>query len=262
MGRLDGKVCILTGASSGIGAAAAKLFAKEGAKLVIAARRAEFLESVATLIRNAGGEVHVIPTDISVKEQAEALVAKTVELYGRIDVLVNNAGEIELGLHPIEAFTDDELERIIATNLKGTLYVTRAATKVFAQQGEGNVVTTSSVSAITGCGAAVYSATKGGLIAMTKHIALRFANKKPTIRANCICPGSVWTDMTRGEQAAQAAGLLPEADEFNTVVGQHSCLDVGICRTIDVANLLLFLASDESACVNGQVITIDRGCNL
>lgn len=262
MCRLEGKVCIVTGSSSGIGAATAKLFAKEGAKVVMAARREELLNTVAGLITKAGGEALVVPTDIRDKAQVENLFAKTMEKYGKLDVLVNVAGEIEPGLHPIDAFYDEEMERIINTNLKGTLQVTRAATQIFTKQGTGNVVTVASVSAVTGCGAAVYSSTKGALVSMTKHISMRYAFKKPTIRANAVCPGSVWTDMTRNEMAAQEAGYEPMAVEFNDTVSKHSCLDVGICKTVDIANVLLFLASDESACVNGQILTLDYGCNL
>ena len=262
MGRLEGKVCVITGASSGIGAKAAEMFAKEGAKVILAARRESRLDAMVKLITEAGGEAHSVPTDITVKEQVEALIAKTLELYDHIDVLVNDAGAIEPGLHPVDAFTDEELDRIVETNLKGTLYVTRAVSQVFRKQGYGNLITMSSVSAVTGCGAAVYTATKGALIALTKHVALRFADRKPTVRANCVCPGSVWTDMTRGELAAQKAGYIPEALEFNDSINKHACGDVGISRTVDIANVLLFLASDESICVNGQVITVDCGCNL
>jgi len=259
---LDGKVCVITGASAGIGAMTAKMFAKEGAKVVLAARREPQLNAVASLIAKTGGEAHVVPTDIREKEQVDALFAKTMELYGKLDVLVNVAGTIEPGLHPIDDYSDEELERVIATNIKGTMLVTRAATQIFTKQGTGNVVTVSSVSAVTGCGTAVYTATKGALISMTKHIALRYAYKKPTVRANCVCPGSVWTDMTRNEVAAQEAGYTPLANEFNDSVAKHSCADVGISKTVDIANVLLFLASDESAGVNGQVITVDWGCNL
>lgn len=262
MGRLEGKICVITGASSGIGAAAAKMFAKEGAKVVMAARREELLNTVAGLITKAGGEAFVVPTDITDNAQVENLFAKTMEKYGKLDVLVNVAGGISTGLRPIDSCTDEELDRIINTNLRGTMQVTRAATQIFTKQGEGNVITVSSVSAVTGCGAAVYTATKGGLISMTKHIALRYAYKKPTVRANCVCPGSVWTDMTRAELAAQEAGYEPMSAEFNDVVAQHSCAGVGISKTVDIANVLLFLASDESASVNGQVLTLDYGCNL
>lgn len=261
MPRLNKKVCIITGASSGIGLRSAELFSAEGAKLILAARREDRLEALAEKLRADGGEVTVVPTDISDRAQADALIAKTVELYGKIDVLVNVAGQIEPGLHPIDDFEDDELDRIVDVNLKGTMYVTRATTKVMAEQGYGNVVTVSSVSAVTGCGCAVYTATKGALISMTKHIALRYANKKPTIRANCICPGSVWTDMCKTEWAAQK-NYSEKANEFNTIVGQHSCADVGIAKVTDIARVLVFLASDESMCLNGQVITADYGCNL
>ena len=163
MGRLDGKICIVTGASSGIGAATAKMFAKEGAKVVMAARRKELMDTVAGLITKAGGEALVVPTDITEQAQVDNLFAKTMETYGKLDVLVNVAGGISTGLRPIDSCTDEELERIVNTNLRGTLRVTRAATQIFTKQGEGNVVTVSSVSAVTGCGAAVYTATKGAL---------------------------------------------------------------------------------------------------
>ena len=262
MGRLDGKVIIITGASSGIGAKTAEIFGREGASLALAARRAEELEKSAAKALAAGAAgVLAVPTDIRVPEQTDALAAKAVERFGRIDVLVNCAGIIEFGLHPADAFTDEDLDRIIETNLKGTMRMTRSALQVFNKQGCGNVVTVSSVSALTGCGAGVYGAAKGALVSLTKHIALRYADKKPTIRANCVCPGTVWTDMCRGELAVQP-NYEPAAREFNDCIGKHSCMDVGICKTFDVANVLLFLASDESACLTGQVLTLDYGCNL
>ena len=263
MNRLKDKVCVITGCSTGIGRKAAEMFAAEGAKVVIAARRVPKLEACAEGIRTAGGEVTVVPTDITDPAQCDALIAKAVEVYSKIDVLVNVAGQAEVGLHPVDDFSNEELDRIVAVNLKGTMFMTRAATKVMSEQGYGNIIMVSSVSAITGCGAAVYTATKGGLVALTKHTALRYAYKKPTIRCNCICPGTVWTDMTKVELAAQQGGTYsPKANEFNDCVGKHGCADVGVCNTTAIANVLLFLASDESACLNGQVIVGDYGCNL
>ena len=271
MARLQDKVCVITGASSGIGAAAAELFAAEGAKVVLAARREDKLNAVAARIAAKGGEAAVVVTDLTVREQADAIIAKTLELYGRIDVLVNNAGMCVEGLDPMDDFDDKALEDIVNVNLKGTMYATRAALRAMEQQtavikgqgevkGIGNIIFISSVSAVTGCGGAPYLATKGGIIAMTKHVALRYATKR-SIRANCVCPGSVWTDMTKRELAAQPK-YSEKANEFNAAIAQHSCGGVGVLNTADMANILLFLASDESKAINGQVITADYGCNL
>ena len=262
MGRLEDKVVIITGASSGIGAKAAEIFGREGAKLALGARRTELLEQSAQKALNAGAaDAIAVTTDLREVDQCDALVDAALKRYGRVDVLVNDAGIIELGLHPVDAFTDDELERIVETNLKGTMRMTRSALRAFNAQGTGNIVTVASIAAINGCGAGVYSAAKGGLVSMTKHIAMRYANRKPTIRANCVCPATVWTDMTRQELAAQPH-YNDAAKAFSASVGKHTCMDVGICKSIDVANVLLFLASDESACLNGQVMTLDYGYGL
>ena len=244
-----------------MGAKTAEVFASEGAKLVIAARREGKLREIAEPIRASGGEVTVVPTDISIAAQADALVAKAVEAYGRIDVLLNIAGQMEPGLHPIDDFDDEELNRTIQANLVGTMYITRAATRQMALQGYGNIVTIASVCAINGSGSAVYTATKGALVSLTKHIALRYADRKPTIRANCLCPGTVWTGMVKKELAAQKT-YSPKAKEFDSAMGKHTCSDVGISKAAEIAKILLFLASDESACLNGQVIVADYGANL
>ena len=119
MGRLDGKVVIVTGGNSGVGAATAELFAKEGAKVVITARRLPQLEEVAEKIRANGGEVLVVQADVSKAEDAENIVAKTIEAYGKVDVLVNNAGVLEAGLKPIDTCTDEDLEWVLGINTKG-----------------------------------------------------------------------------------------------------------------------------------------------
>ena len=121
MGRLDGKVAIITGSNSGVGAATAKLFAKEGAKVVISARRLPQLEEVASEIRAEGGEVLIVQTDVSKNEDAINLVAKTVEAFGKVDVLVNNAGVLEAGLKPIDCVEDDDIDWVFGINTKGTI---------------------------------------------------------------------------------------------------------------------------------------------
>ena len=129
MNRLENKVAVVTGANSGVGAAIAKLFAAEGAVVVMTARREAALEEVAGQIEAAGGKTFVMATDISKAEDPERLMAAVEEKYGKIDVLVNNAGILESGLKPVDRFTDEDLDRIIETNQKGTMRCMRAATK-------------------------------------------------------------------------------------------------------------------------------------
>lgn len=254
MGRLDGKVAIITGGNSGVGAATAKLFAREGAKVVITARRAVPLEAVAAEIREAGGEVLPVAMDISKADEVQALVAKTVETFGRLDVLVNNAGILDEGLKPIDRFTDEVLDRVLEINEKGCMYCIREGTKQMQENGGGSVVNVASVAGALGCGGAAYVASKAAIIGITRHTALRFAGKN--IRCNAVCPGSIATPMV--------ANMRPDnmdADMYGAM-GKHADLRVPICMPDDVANILLFLASDESKAVTGQAIISDFGSTL
>ena len=152
MGRLDGKVAIVTGSNSGVGAATAKLFAKEGAKVVISARRLPQLEEVAEQIRAEGGEVLIVQTDVSKVEDCENLVAKTVETFGKVDVLVNNAGVLEAGLKPIDCYEDEDLDYVLGINTKGTLYCTRAVLKDMIKNNSGSIINLDSVAGQFGTG--------------------------------------------------------------------------------------------------------------
>ena len=172
-------------------------------------------------------------------------------------MLVNCAGVLEHGLKPIEEFTDSDYDFVSKINIKGTMSITREACKIMAGQKRGNIISVASISGKLGGGGAVYTATKGAVIALTRHIALRFAGQG--IRANCVCPGTVWTPMTKGQLKEERS---PAADEFYNIVNKHSDLDVGICKDIDIANILLFLASDESRVITGQAIDCDCGCYL
>ncbi len=261
MGRLDNKICVVTGAASGIGAKTAELFCAEGAKVAMLDIKLESLEKQAAKIRKAGGEVSVFEADISNSQQCAEVVDKIMEIYGRIDVLANIAGILDMGMRPVDAFLDSDLEKVINVNLKGTMYLTRAVTQVFEKQGTGNVVMLASVAGVTGNGSAAYAASKGAIVALTKNIALRFANRQPLIRANCVCPGTVWTPMTKKASGAKT-DYCKEANELYDSIQAHTSLKGGICQPVDVANALLFLASDESRCMTGQVITLDCGANL
>lgn len=254
MGRLYGKVCIITGGNSGVGACTAELFAKEGAKVVITARREAQLKEVADKIKNEGGEVLAISTDVSDVNQVKSRVAKVLETYGKIDVLVNNAGVLEAGLKPIDRCLDEDVDRALNVNTKGTIYCTREVLQDRKKNGHGSIINLDSVAGHCGCGGAAYVSSKAAVIGLTKHTALRFAGKG--IRCNSVCPSTIVTPRTRN---INPASLDPDR------MGQrakHADLRVQPCMPIDVANILLFLASDESKSITGQVIVSDYGSTL
>ena len=254
MGRLDGKVAIITGSNSGVGAATAKLFAKEGAKVVISARRLPQLEEVAEKIREAGGEVLPVVCDISKRDDADHLIEQTIATYGKIDILINSAGVLEEGLKPIDRVEDADMDRILDINTKGTMYCMRAATTKMSETNSGSIVNVASAAGVIGCGGAAYVASKAAVIGITRHTALRFAGTG--IRCNAICPGTVVTPMVAGMNPANM-----DADMFGQMA-KHGDLKVQPCMPEDVANILLFLASDESRSITGQVIVSDFGSTL
>lgn len=254
MGRLQDKVAIITGGNSGVGAATALLFAKEGAKVVISARRAAQLEEVAAKIREAGGEVLTVVSDISKHEDADNLVEKAVGAYGKVDILINSAGVLEEGLKPIDRVEDADMDRIIDINTKGTMYCMRAVTQKMAETGVGSIVNVASAAGVMGCGGAAYVASKAAIVGITRHTALRFAGTG--IRCNAICPGTIVTPMVAGMNTSNM-----DMDMFGQMA-KHGDLKVQPCMPEDVANILLFLASDESRAITGQAIVTDFGSTL
>lgn len=254
MGRLEGKVAIITGGNSGVGAATAELFAKEGAKVVITARREPQLEEIAQRIRANGGEVTVVRCDVSKVEEVEAMVNKAVETYGRIDILVNNAGVLEAGLKPIESCTDEDFEWVMSINTKGCLYCTRAVVKEMMKNNAGSIINLDSVAGAFGTGGASYVASKAAVIGLTKHTALRFTGTG--IRCNSVNPSTIVTPMTMSTDPKS----LDQA--MMGQMNKHMNLSVTPCMPIDIANILLFLASDESRAITGQVIVSDFGATL
>ncbi len=253
MGRLDGKVAIITGGNSGVGAVTAELFAKEGAKVVISARRLPQLEEVAERIRANGGEVLAVPTDVSKVEDVENLVAKAVEAFGQIDILVNNAGVLEAGLKPIDCYSDEDLEWVFDINTKGCLYCTRAVLKEMTKTGKGSIINLDSVAGQFGTGGAAYVTSKAAVIGLTKHTAIRFSGTG--IRCNSVNPSTILTPMSHIDPKSLNMDMMGQ-------MNKHMNLSVQPCLPEDVANILLFLASDESRAITGQVIVSDFGATL
>ena len=254
MGRLENKVAVITGGNSGVGEATARLFAKEGAKLVISARRVDRLDAVAGEIRAAGGEVLAVGCDISKVDDVNNLIAAAVEQYGKIDILVNNAGVLEEGLKPIDKVTDEDLDYVLNINTKGTIYCTRAAVNSMMESGGGAIVNVASIAGVAGNGGAAYVTSKSAILGLTSHTALRFAGQG--IRCNAVCPGSIATPML-----ANATYENQDKDMFGQML-KHSDMKVGICTPEDLANIIIFLASDESRAISGQKIVCDFGSNL
>ena len=253
MDRLKDKVVIITGASSGMGATAAQLFASEGAKVVLAARRAEQLQETADKIHAAGGECTVVPSDIASDADCAKLVNTAVETYGRLDGLVNNAGVLEKGLKPIDRFTDEDYDKVLAINTKGTMNCIRAAASELCKT-QGSIVNIASVAGLKGCGGAVYVASKGAIVGITKHTALRFVSKG--LRCNAICPSTVITPMTTGSSVQDI-----DADMIGEM-SKHMDLKIHPCMPDDVAKIMLFLISDDSRALTGQALVADFGSTL
>lgn len=254
MKRLEGKTAIITGGNSGVGEATAIRFAREGANVIITARREEQLMAVAEKIKAEGGSVLAIRGDISNPEDSVMLVKKAVEVFGGLDILVNNAGVLDQGLLPVDRVSDSEIDRIVDINTKGTMYCIRAALQEMLPRQKGSIVNVASVAGVNGGGGAAYVASKAAVIGITRHTAMRCAAEH--VRCNALCPGMITTPMTAGSNPAE---LDPD---MMGAMYKHADLKLPVCSADDVANSVLFLASDEAAPITGQAIVLDYGSSL
>src|SRR5277367_2735438 len=246
--ELEGKVGLVTGGTSGIGRDTAVLFAKAGAKVVVAGRREAEGKETAELIRAAGGDGLFVKADVSIASEVEALVKKTVEKFGRLDVAFNNAG-IEGVWAPIIRESEEDWDRTIDINLKGVwLCLKYEIRQMLKQGGGGAIVNMSSIAGLTGfAGAATYGVTKHGVIALTKAAALENARKR--IRVNAVCPAVIETAM--GERAFGA----PEVKKY--AIGLHPLGRFG--QPMEVAEAVLWMCSERAAFMTGQPLILDGG---
>jgi NAD(P)-dependent dehydrogenase (short-subunit alcohol dehydrogenase family) len=249
MNRLAGKIAVITGAGSGIGREAAKLFVAEGAKVIVA----EVNEALgAESAREAGDGARFVRTDVTDEESVKQMVRQARETFGQIDVLLNCAGGSVSQDRPVTEVDLAVWDHTIGLDLKGPFLCCRHVIPVMIEQGRGSVVNFSSVVALRGNHIAhVYVAAKGGLISLTKALAGAYSPKG--IRVNAICPGVVLTDRVKTRFVAgnqiRFGGIDNMAERYPFGVGEAK----------DIANVALFLASDESRMVNGTAIAADGG---
>jgi len=243
--RLQGKVAIITGAGSGIGREAAQLFAREGAKVVVSDYALEVGEETVRQIKESGGEAIFIKTDVSRADDAERMVRETVEEYGRLDILHNNAGI--LGKVALAGDTSEaDWDKVISVNLKGVFLCSKYAVREMVKGGKGSIVSTASAMGLVGLpGNTAYSAAKGGVIQFTKTMALEYASSN--IRVNCICAG--WIDTPMNESLGERVTGWTVRE---TPMGRWG-------RPEEVAQAALYLASDESSFVTGTALVVDGG---
>jgi len=248
--KVDGKVAIVTGSARGIGKAIAQKLAAEGAKVVVAALHLEGASKGAQEIKDQGGQAVAIKVDVSQKAEVQALVEKTLDKFGAVHILVNNAGISRTG--SIIKMSEEDWDLVQAVDLKGVFLCTQAVLGQMMNQKYGKIINISSLAALGSYnpGAGAYSAAKAGVISLTKTTA-REAGPYG-INVNCICPGRVLTDMIYTVHGEEAGRRFIEEGKKLSLLGRVGSPD-------DIANLALFLASDESSFMTGQIIRMDGG---
>jgi len=249
--RLKNKVAIITGAGSGQGRAAALIFSREGAKIAVSDWKPELGDETITLVKKAGGEAIFIRTDVSESADVQNLVRTTVGTYGRIDILYNNAGvgfSSPLSMSDVINTPEADWDRVIAINLRSMYLTAKYGIPEMIKSGGGSIINTASIAALIGSEAAhAYTAAKGGMVALSRALAVEFGPKN--IRVNCICPGAIDTPMI----APVIDPLKKSGQPFMTSPIRR------LGRPEDIANCALYLASDESSFVTGATLVVDGG---
>jgi NAD(P)-dependent dehydrogenase (short-subunit alcohol dehydrogenase family) len=254
MVRLAGKVAFITGGGGGIGRATAERFAEEGAKVVVADIDAAAGEDAARSARaraaNSGGDGHFVHCDVADRASVEAAIAETVARYGKLDILHNNAGGSTLQDGPVTEAPDEEFWRTIRLDLYGTFLCSKIAIPEIVKAGGGSVINMSSNVALMALpGRDCYTAAKGGVASLTRSMAVEYAPHK--IRVNAIAPSVTLTDRVRR--------LLDANKDIGKLAASHL---LGLGQPIHVANMAVYLASDESEITTGQILSVDSGVTI
>ncbi len=246
-----GRVAIVTGASSGLGASFAETLACAGAAVMLAARRRERLEALASRLREAGAKVELCACDVAREEQTEALVAETLARFGAVDILVNNAGVT--ATVPAEDEPPAEFRRVLDVNLTGVFLCAQSAGRAMLKQGRGSIVNVASILGLVGSGQipqASYAAAKGGVVNLTRELGAQWARRG--VRVNAIAPGWFPSEMTED--------MFGDARALSWV--KKRCPMGRAGNVSELAGPLLFLASDASSYVTGQTLAVDGGWTI
>lgn len=247
--KLEGKVAIVTGAASGMGRAIAQLFAKEGAKVVVADLNKEGAEKVVQEITISGGFATALEVNVAKLIDVENMIDKAVQEYGTLDILVNNAGIMD-GFEPVADITEEKWDLIFDVNTKGVMRAMRKAIPIFLERGKGNIINIASTGGLNGAHAgAAYGASKHAVVGLTKNTGFMYA--KEGIRCNAIAPGAVNTNISTSMTNVNQFGL--------SRAGLAHAVTPRAGEPEEIAQAALFLASDEASFVNGVVLVVDGG---
>jgi NAD(P)-dependent dehydrogenase (short-subunit alcohol dehydrogenase family) len=249
MGRLEGKVALITGAASGMGKIAASVFAREGAAIVVADVSDDAGNETAREIESAGGRAHYVRADVSNAAEAEHMIAAATERFGGLHVLYNNAGIFPADDGSVTETPEATWDRVMAINLKGVFFGCKYGIPAMLASGGGSIINVASFVALMGAAAPqiAYTASKGGVLAMTREIAVEFARKG--IRANALCPGPIETPLL---QELLADPVRRERRLVHIPIGRFG-------RPEEIARAALFLASDDSSLMTGAALVVDGG---
>lgn len=247
--RLENKSVVVTGASSGMGKAMVELFVKEGANVVAVARRKERLEALAESLQAGPGKVAIFVGDVSKREDCEAMIDLAVKEYGRLDVLVNNAGVMD-DMAPMAQASDEKYASVMSVNVYGPMAAMRKACQVFLAQGKGgSIVNVSSIGSMHQAAGPIYCASKAALNAMSRNTAYMY--RADGIRCNVIAPGAINTEISTAMGRPDVNGY----QKLSPILGMSGTPG----EAIDIANAALFLASDEAAYISGVIMEVDGG---